>query len=135
MRVEAVLAEDAAQQAAAADARLHRGFELGAEAGEHFELEKLQVVELHAAGFALDGFMLGLAADARDRAGDVDGGQHAAGKRGVEVNLPVGDGDEVGGDVGGDLALLGPAIGSAVMLPPPPAVESRVERSSSRAWR
>ena len=47
------------------DRRLDAGLEFRAEAGEHLEFQRLQVIELHAPGFDPDVAILGLAADGR----------------------------------------------------------------------
>ena len=50
--------------------------------------------------------MFSLAADPRDRLGDVDGWDGARGEESrIKIDLAVGDGDHVGRDIGGDFSL------------------------------
>ncbi len=133
-RRQPVLFEGFPQYLAALDGGLHGGFQPGAEAGEGFQLQKLQIGQLHAGRLALDGRILGGAADARHRFADVDGRPDAGGEQvAVQIDLAVGDGNQVGGHVGGDFACWVSTMGSAVMLPPPWAALRQVERSSKRA--
>ncbi len=77
------------------------GVELGAELGERLELAVLGELELQAAGDLRIGVRLGVATDSGDRDTDVDGRAHAGVEEmRLEVDLPVGDGDHVGRDVG-----------------------------------
>ncbi len=133
---QAFLLENFAQQPAAPDLGLGARFQLGAEAGEDFQFEELQVVELHPSRLFLDARVLRLAADAGDRQRHVHRRQDAGGEQPpVEVDLAVGDGDEIGGDVGGDLAFLGFDDGQRGQAAAAMAAERRVERSSRRACR
>ena len=85
------------------------------------------------AGFLGNAPVLRLAADARDRFRNVDRRQKAARKQPcIKIDLPVGNRDQVSGNVGGDLSFSVSTIGSAVMLPPPWLAAKRVERSSRR---
>ena len=79
-----------------------------AEPGEGLELDELRVGELEVAGDGAVGRPLRLAADPRDRLADIDRGQHAQlEQRRRQVDLSVGDGDQVGRNVGGDVLRLG----------------------------
>ena len=72
------------------------------------QFQELQIIQLHVSRLFLDARMLRGAADARYRFGDVYGRQEAGGEQClVEIDLAVGDGDEIGGDVAGDIAFLG----------------------------
>ena len=82
--------------------------EAGAEAGEGLELLELRIGQLEVAGHGAEGRQLRLAADARDRPADVHRRQHAElEQRGRQVDLAVGDRDQVGRDVGRDVLGLG----------------------------
>src|SRR5207248_9876937 len=75
---------------------------------ESCELPELGQVDLGRSRHRLHGLDLGVAAHARHRDADVDGWAHAGPEQvGLQVDLAVGDGDDVGGDVGGDVAFLG----------------------------
>ena len=107
-RTQPLLLEDFSQQSPMRDLGFRARFQLGTEAGEDLELEELQVAELHCAGLALDARVLRLAADARHRQRHIHRREHAGSEQPpVEVDLAVGDRDQVGRDVGGDLAFLG----------------------------
>src|SRR5205823_8945835 len=80
--------------------------ELGSEAGERLQLPELGQVDLQGAGHRLHGLDLGVATHTRHRDADVDGGTDPGPEEvGLQVDLTVGDGDDVGGDVGRDVAL------------------------------
>src|SRR5690606_18975016 len=65
-------------------------------------------VEPQRAGDLLHRLDLRVAAHARDGDADVDGRAHAGEEQvGFKVDLAVGDGDHVRGDVGGNVAFLG----------------------------
>ena len=96
-------------QTGAAGQRLLGGLvEVGAELREGRQLAVLGQLELEHAGHLLHGLDLGGAADAGHRDADVDGRPHALEEEvGLEEDLPVGDGDDVGRDVGRHVAGLG----------------------------
>ena len=79
-----------------------------AEPSKRFELLELRVGELEITGHRAIRRPLRLAADAGHGLGDIDRGQHAElEQRRREVDLPVGDGNQVGRDVGGDILSFG----------------------------
>ena len=96
-------------QAGAAIELLLRGFvQFGSELGEGFEFAVGGQVELQRAGDFFHRLGLGVAADAADADADVDGGADAGEEQfGLEIDLAVGDADDVGRDVGRDFAFLG----------------------------
>src|SRR4051812_40777814 len=104
----ALLLVERLHQALAAGQRLLRvGVEVGAELREGLELAVLRQVEAQAAGDLLHRLDLRVAADARHRDADVDGGADArVEEAGLEEDLPVGDRDDVGRDVGRHVARL-----------------------------
>ncbi len=64
--------------------------------------------QLQAAGDLLHGLDLRVAADPGDRLADVDGRADAGVEQvGLQEDLPVGDGDDVRRDIGGDVVGLG----------------------------
>ena len=70
--------------------------------------------ELQAAGDLLHRLDLGVATDPGDRAADVDGRADTRVEQvGLQEDLPVGDGDDVGGDVRRDVVGLGLHDGQA----------------------
>ena len=80
----------------------------GAELGEGGEFAVLGQVEAQAAGDLADGAGLGGAADAGHGEAHIHGGADAHIEQlRFQVNLAVGDGDDIGGDVGGHIAGLG----------------------------
>ena len=82
--------------------------ELRAELGEGLQFPELGEVEAQGAGHLLHGLDLGVAAHAGHRDTHVDGRPDARVEQvALQEDLPVGDGDHVGGDVGGDVAGLG----------------------------
>jgi hypothetical protein len=82
--------------------------ELGAELGEGFQFAVGGQVQSQRAGDLLHGLGLGVAAHARHADADVDGRADAGEEQvGLEVDLPVGDADDVGRDVGRHFAFLG----------------------------
>src|SRR5205823_2083261 len=68
--------------------------------GESFQLAEGREPQAQVAGHGLHGRGLGLAADARHADADVDGGTDAGEEQvRLEINLTVGDGDDVGRNV------------------------------------
>ena len=80
----------------------------GAEPGEGLEFLELRIGELEIARHRPKGRALRLAADARHGLADIDRRQHAQFKQGRgEIDLPVGDRNQVGRNIGGDVLRLG----------------------------
>src|SRR5208283_1401978 len=86
-----------------------RGFvEVAAELRERRQFPVLREVESQRAGNLTHGLNLGAAADAADRKSHVYGRTHAGVEQvGLEINLAVGDGDDVGRNVGRNVTRLG----------------------------
>ena len=102
------LLEELDQALAAGELALRGLVEVGAELGEGRQLAVLRQVEAQRAGDLLHGLDLGVAADARHRDADVDRRPHAGVEEvGLQEDLAVGDRDDVGRDVGRDVAGLG----------------------------
>ena len=79
-----------------------------AEPREGLELLELRVGQLEIAGNGPIGGPLRLAANARNGFADIDRGQHAQlEQRRRQIDLAVGDGDEIRRNVGGDVLRLG----------------------------
>ena len=84
------------------------GIELGAEARELFELQKLGVLQPQGADRLAHQWRLRLATHAAHAQARVHGGQLPQVKLlGIQHDLPVGDGDQVGGYVGRQVAGFG----------------------------
>ena len=82
--------------------------EVGGEQGERLQGPELGQVDAQGARDLAHGPDLGAAADPRDRGADVDGRPHALVEQvGLQVDLAVGDRDDVGRDVGRDVVALG----------------------------
>ena len=84
------------------------GIQVGAELGKDFQLAVAGQVDTQGAGGLLDGPGLGGAAHTGDRQAHVDGGALAGEEEvALQIDLAVGDGNDVGGDIGGNVARLG----------------------------
>ena len=106
-RVERLL-EQLGQAVAPVELGLRHLVELGAEGGEGLELAELGQVALERAHRRLHGLDLGGATHPGHRLAHVDGGADARLEQVVlEEDLAVGDRDDVGRDVGRDVAGLG----------------------------
>ena len=82
--------------------------QVGGEGGERLQVAELRQRQPQVARHLLHRLDLGVAADPRHRPADVDGGPDAGVEQvGLEVDLPVGDRDDVRRDVGGDVVGLG----------------------------
>src|SRR3546814_5903161 len=82
--------------------------DLGAEPGEHLKLKELGVLEPQALGQRLERRRLGLAADSRHALADIDGRLLVLVEEPrVEIDLAVRDRNQVGRNVGTDIAGLG----------------------------
>ena len=106
-RVVLPLLEELDDALAAIDLGLRRRVELGAELREGGELAELREVALELPGDLLHRLELRRRADARHRDADRDRRPDALVEEiGLEEDLAVGDRDDVGRDVGGDVAGL-----------------------------
>jgi len=86
---------------------LGRLVELGPKLREGRQVAVLGEVEPEPSGDLAHGLDLGGAAHARDREADVHGGPDARVEEiGLQVDLPVGDGDDVGRDIGRHITEL-----------------------------
>ena len=93
---------------AALELGLGLGVEVGAELGEGREFAELGELALEFAADLLGGLDLRGGTDARDGEADRDGGADALVEEvGLEEDLAVGDRDDVGRDVGRDVAGQG----------------------------
>ena len=102
------LLEDLHQPAAAGDLPLGGRVQVRSELGEGRHLAVLGKVQPEPAGHLLHGPDLRVAADTGNRQAHVDGGTNARVEQvRLQIDLAVGDGDDVGRDVGGDVARLG----------------------------
>src|SRR5665647_1377710 len=105
--VEAPLVEDLDHALAAGERPLGGLVEVGAELGEGLQLAVLGEVDAQTAGDLLHGLDLGVAAHPAHRDADVHRRPYTAVEQvALQEDLPVGDGDHVGGDVGGHVAGL-----------------------------
>src|SRR4029079_15458657 len=92
---------------AASELLLRRLVELGPELRERLEGAVLREVDPQGSGDRLHRLDLRVAADAADRDPDVDRRTHAGEEQvGLEVDLAVGDRDDVRRDVRGDVMTL-----------------------------
>ena len=106
-RLALTLVERLDEALAAGQRPLGLGVELGAELGERLELAVLGEVEAQLAGDLLHRLRLRVAADPGDRDADVDRRPDPRVEQvRLEEDLPVGDRDDVGRDVGGDVGCL-----------------------------
>ena len=102
------LLEQLDQPRAAVELRAGGRVQVGRERGERLQVAVLRQVEAQVARDRLHRLDLRVAADSGDRAAHVDGGPHARVEQvGLQEDLPVGDRDDVGRDVGGDVVGLG----------------------------
>ncbi len=107
----------------------------GPEADKGFELLELGIGQFEVARGLTKGPALRLAAHAGNGPAHVHRRQHAQlVEGGREADLAVRDGNQVGGDVGGDVLGLGLDDGQGRERPSPEFRASLVERSSRREW-
>ena len=107
-RLELRLLEKLGEALAAVELALRDRIEVRAELREGCELAILRKVELERGADLLGRLDGGRETDARDRETDVDGRTDAGVEEvGLEEDLAVGDGDDVGRNVGRDVAGLG----------------------------
>ena len=102
------LVEDRADPRAARQLVAHPGVRHAAEAGEHLQFEELRVVEPQRLRRVAQRARLGLAADPADAGADVDRRLLPLVEQlGVEHDLAVGDRDQIGRDIGAEIAGVG----------------------------
>ena len=90
------------------DDRAGRFIHSGTEPRKGLQLLELRKAKLEVARDRAVGRPLRLAADARDGLADIDRWQHAQfEQRGRQIDLPVGDRDQIGRDIGRDVLGLG----------------------------
>ncbi len=107
-RRELRLLQQFGQARAARQQALRRGVEIGGELRERRHLAVLREFQLDAPGDLLHRPDLRRRADPADRQPDIDGRADAAIEQiGLEKDLPVGDRDHVGRDIGRNVAGLG----------------------------
>jgi hypothetical protein len=129
------LLEDFHQAGAAGKLGLGSGIEIGTETGEGGQFAILGEIEAQGTGNLLHRLDLGGATDPRNRETDVDGGPHPGEEEvGLEINLAVGNGNNVGGNIGGNVAGLGLDDRQGGQEPAPSSSESLEDRSSRREW-
>ncbi len=103
-----VLFEQFGQAVATGELCLGGFVEVGAELGEGFNGAVLCEIEAECSCDLFHGADLCVTTDAGDGDPDVDGGSDTGVKEvGFEKDLSIGDGDDVGGDISGDVARLG----------------------------
>src|SRR5207237_10309850 len=101
------LLEDLGEAGAARERLLRRLVQVGPELRERRQLTILRQLEAQAAGDLLHALDLRVAADAGYGNAGVDGRALAGIEEiGLQEDLPVGDGDDVGRDVCGNVAVL-----------------------------
>src|SRR5947209_5133636 len=107
-RVVLRLLEQLDEPRATLELRLRRLVEVGAERRERLQLAELREVQAQPAGDRLHRLDLRVAADPGHRDADVDGGADTGVEQvGLEEDLTVGDGDDVGRDERRDVVALG----------------------------
>ncbi len=107
LRLVLRLLQDLDDPSAARELLPRRLVELRAELRERLQRAVLREVQAQSPGDLLHRLDLRVAAHARHRDADVDRRPHAGEEQlGLEEDLPVGDRDDVGRDVGGDVAAL-----------------------------
>lgn len=87
---------------------LSRGIQIGTELGESGDLTVLGQEKLQGTSDLLHGLELGSGTDTRDGKTDVDGGTDTLVEQlGLQEDLTVGNGNDVGGNIGRDITTLG----------------------------
>ena len=114
------LLEELVQAHTAVELLLGGSVEVGPELGEGGDLAVLGELELHGTGHGLGGLVLGRGTDTAHGESDGDGGALSLVEElGLEEDLPVGDGNDVCGDVGGNVTGLGLDDGEGGQGPAP----------------
>ena len=84
------------------------GIHIGTELGEGSDFTVLGQIQLHGTRNLFHGFHLGGGTDTGDGETDVNGwADTLMEKLGLEEDLAVSDGDDIGGDIGGHITSLG----------------------------
>lgn len=103
-----LLLEQLSQTLTAVESLLGRSIEIGTELGESSDLTVLGQEKLQGTSDLLHGLDLGSGTDTGHGETDVDGRADTLVEQfGLQENLAVGDGDDVGGDVGRHITTLG----------------------------
>ena len=102
------LVEDGSNSRTARKLMAHPRVRHAAEAGEHFELQKLRVVQPHGLRRVAQGVRLRFAADAADADTDIDRRfLPFVEELRIEHDLAIGNGDEIGRDIGAEVSGIG----------------------------
>jgi len=102
------LLEELGESDASVEELLGGGIHIGTELGEGGDLSVLSEIELHGTGDLLHGLELGSGSDSGDGETDVDcWSDTLVEELGLQENLTVSDGDDVGWDVSGHITSLG----------------------------
>ena len=105
---ELVLLEELGELLTTVELLLGGNIEIGSKLGEGSDLTVLGKLELEGTGDLLHGLDLGGGTDTRDGETDVNGGADTLEEElGLKENLTVGNGDNVGGDIGRHITSLG----------------------------
>lgn len=107
-RAVLLLLEKLSQTLTTVEGLLGGGIEIGTELGEGSNLTVLSQEQLQGSGNLLHGLDLGSGTDTRDGKTDVDSGTDTLVEElRLQEDLTVGNGDDVGGDIGRDITTLG----------------------------
>mmetsp|Transcript_583 Transcript_583/g.947 ORF Transcript_583/g.947 Transcript_583/m.947 type:complete len:334 (-) Transcript_583:939-1940(-) len=103
-----LLLEDLDELLTSSELLLGGGIKIGAELGESGDLTVLGELELQGTGDLLHGLNLGGGADTGHGETDIDGGADTLMEElSLEEDLTIGNGDDIGGDIGGHITSLG----------------------------
>mmetsp|Transcript_8630 Transcript_8630/g.10112 ORF Transcript_8630/g.10112 Transcript_8630/m.10112 type:complete len:544 (-) Transcript_8630:157-1788(-) len=103
-----LLLEDLDELLTSSELLLGGGIKVGAELGESGDLTVLGELELQGTGDLLHGLNLGGGADTGHGETDIDGGADTLMEElSLEEDLTIGNGDDIGGDIGGHITSLG----------------------------
>ena len=131
-----LLLEELGELLASVEELLGGGVQVRTELGEGGDLTILGELELEGTGQLLHGLDLGGGTDTRHGETDVDGGADTLMEQlGLEEDLAVRDGDDVGGDVGRHITSLGLDDRQSGEEPAPWFSFILAARSRRREWR
>jgi len=103
-----VLLEELSKSSTSSKLLLGSGVHVGTELGEGSDFSELGEIELHGTRNLFHGLHLGGGTDSGDGKTDVDGGSDTLKEKFVlQEDLSIGNGDDVGWDVSGDITSLG----------------------------